>query len=217
MLPLGTILLPPAQGSNIVVETNRFNTGETSPVVEFQGGGINSDLGLSLQSGMYVDEVRLKVSTVTQPAGSKAYPSNVGVDFGGDRALEWAWQAPAAGGFGRQSTFINGKPYMNATILGGGYNDSAAFRMPKNAVVKSATMNVSAGATVGNPGQVLIIYSDYSGYGWLGDLQSRLKTYSSDFTQVDTYNGNSGTPTWDYLKDCSAVLMYSNEIGRAHV
>jgi hypothetical protein len=210
MLPLGAILSPQAQGSNIVVENTRFNNGATEANVEFTGGGINSDLGLSLQSGMYVDEVRLKVSSVAQPAGSKAYPSNIGLDFGGDRALEWAWQAPGAGGLGRQSTFLNGKPYMNASINGGGYDDTVAFRMPKTAVVRSAKVNVSAGTTIGQQGKILIMSACYVGYGWDTDPQKRMQAFTSDFSQVDTFDARSKTPTWDDIKDYSAILVYSD-------
>jgi hypothetical protein len=210
MIPLGNIFSPQAQGSNIVVETNRFNNGATDAVVEFQGGGINSDLGLSIQSGLYVDEVRMKISSVAQPAGSKAYPSGIGIDFGGDRALEWAWQAPGAGGLGRQNTFINGKTYMNASITGGGYDNSVAFRMPKTAVVRSAKLNVSAGGTVGQQGKILIMPAVYTDYGWDQDPVNKMTAFSSDFSVVDKWDARSKTPTWDDIKDYSAILVYTD-------
>jgi hypothetical protein len=210
MLPLGTMMYPRAQGSNIVIETTRFNTGATEGTVEFMGGGVDSTFGLSVQTGLYIDEVKLKLSSVAQPAGSKAYPSNIGVDFGGDRALEWAWQAPGAGGLGRQSTFLNGKPYMNASIMSGGYDDSVAFRMPKDAVVKSAKVNVSAGTTIGQQGKILIMPAVYPYYGWDQDPVNRMKAFTNDFSQVDMFDARSKTPTWDDIKDYSAILVYSD-------
>ena len=87
MIPLGTIFNPQAQGSNIMIETNRFNTGATEAIVEFQGGGVDSSYGLSVQTGVYIEEVKMKLSSVAQPAGSRDYPSNIGVDFGGDRRM----------------------------------------------------------------------------------------------------------------------------------
>jgi hypothetical protein len=207
MIPLGTMFNPQAQGSNIMIETDRFNTGAAEAMVEFQGGGVDSNFGLSVQTGVYIEEVKMKISSVAQPAGSRDYPSNIGVDFGGDRALEWAWQGPGYGPLGRQTMFVNNKPVMNASVpMGGGYNDTTAFRLPKSAIVKSAVVNISAGMKIGTPGKILVLNGANPYYGWATDPVNRLKTFTNDFNTVDRIDANSKTPTWDEIKDYSAIL-----------
>jgi hypothetical protein len=205
------MVYPQARAVNISIETNKFNTGATEGTVEFMGGGVDSSLGLSVQTGLYIDEVRMSLSSVAQPAGSKAYPSNIMLDFGGDRVPEWTWQGPGFGGLGRQTMFVNNKPYMNASVpMGGGYNDSVAFRLPKTATVKTATMNISAGGSIGAQGAVLVLNACNSYYGWQTDPVNRLKTFTSDFSQVDRYDAYANTPTWDDIKGYSAILTYSD-------
>ena len=211
MIPLGTILNPQAQAENISLETKLFNNGKTEAIVDFQGGGIDTNYGLTVQTGVYIEDVRMKLSSVAQPSGSKDYPSNIAIDFGGDRALEWTWQGPGFGPLGRQTMFVNNRPYMNATVtMGGGYNDSTAFRIPKTAVVKSAVMNVSAGKSIGQQGKILIMPAVYTNYGWDTDPVNKMKAFTKDFSVVDKYDARSNTPTWDDIKDYSAILVYTD-------
>jgi len=207
LLPLASIVNPPVRAENITIETTLFANGKPEMLIEFPSAGIDTSAALSLQTGLYIDEVRLNVSSVEQPSGSRAYPFNIGIDFGADQSLEWAFIGQGYGSLGFQNLFVNSKPYMNVSVpMGGGFNDTAAIRLPKDAVVKTATMNASAGTRIGTPGKILVLNGANPYYGWDTDPVNRLKKFTNDFKTVDRIDANTKTPTWDEIKDYSAIL-----------
>ena len=213
MLPVGELLsVPLAAGyGNITVTTTTFGSGTSDVTVDFPSAIVNTDNSISVQSGVYIDQARLKVSSVAQPPGNKDYPTNVTIDFGGDTQLEWQWRGPGYGPLGHQTTFINNKEYMNATLgKFGPYNDTVSFRLPKTANVKSATMNLSAGSRIGDPGKVLVLYACNPYYGWQDSAKNVLASYTNDFSQVDSFDAHGGTPTWDDIKDYGSILTFTD-------
>lgn len=209
LIPLTNLVSPPATGANIIVEISRFDNGKPEVTVDFVGATVDSTYGLSLQTGLYVDEVRMKISSVAQPPGSKDYPTGVSIDFGGDKALEWAWKGPAVGALGRQSVFLNNRPAMNASVpYTGGYNDSVGFRLPKTATVRSATLNVSTGGQQGTEGKLLLLMGEYPWGNYYNDVVNKLQAFPS-FTKVDTFDAYSKTPTWDDIKDYRYILTWT--------
>ena len=210
MLPLIQLMTPVAAVENITMEVTWFGNGKSSALVDFQSAGFDDSNNLSLQSGLYVDEAKLKISTLPQAAGSTAYPTNLTVDFGGDRKVEWQWRGQGYGQFGRQTAFKNGKDIVNMTLGSGQYNDTLSIRLPKTADIRSARMNISvAERNVGTPGKILIIYA--TGYTDCNtDIVNKLMAFSNDFTTVDTWNGGTSTPTYDDIKDYWSVMLWNH-------
>jgi len=213
MLPLGYMVYPPATAGNITVQVTWFGNDQEEVIVDFPSAGIDDSNSLSLQTGLYIDQVKMKVSTVDQGPGMKNYPSNVTIDFGGDNMLEYQWRGPGYGALGHQTTFTNGRPYMNATLgTYGPYNDTVAFRLPKTAHVRSATMNLSTGERVGTPGKVLVLNGASNYYGWDTDPVNKLAAFTSDFSVVDRFDAYSSTPVWEEISDYYAILTYTDLI-----
>ncbi|MEM2870294.1 MAG: PKD domain-containing protein [Thermoplasmata archaeon] len=211
LLPLLPMTAPHSSADNIQIVVNKFSNGLSELNVDFTYGGTNTKNSLSLQTGLILNSVELKVSTAAMPGAEKSYPTNVVVDFGGDDKPEWSFSGKGYGPLGRQTVFINNLPYMNASIpFGGGYNDSVAIRLPKSAHVTKATMNLSAGQRIGDPGKVLVIWATYTGYGWDSDLPKKLRAFTSDFSTVDSYDGRSGTPDWATVSKYGNILVWSD-------
>jgi hypothetical protein len=205
------MIAPQTTAENISFEIDWFGNGEKSVRVDFPYGGVDDSNNLSLQTGVSIDEASLKISTINQPPTSTEYPFNLTVDFGGDKLVEWQWRGPAYGQFGRQTLFTNDKTAMSASLgKYGPYNDTVTFRLPKAANVKSATVNLSAGTGIGTQGKILVLNADYSYYGFDVDPVNRLKAFNKDFSIVDRFDAYANTPTWDDIKDYSAILTYNN-------
>ncbi|MGQ9583204.1 MAG: PKD domain-containing protein, partial [Thermoplasmatota archaeon] len=202
---------PTGSAANITIVIEAFGNGQPELNVDFSYGGINNQNSLSIQTGLILNSAELKVSSAAMPGSEKSYPTNVVVDFGGDEKPEWAFTGRGYGALGRQTVFVNDRPYMNASLpFGGGYNDSIAIRLPKSAHVKSATMNLSAGQRLGDPRKALVIYATYTGYGWHSDAINKLKAFTGDFSQVDGYDARSGTPDWDTISQYGSILVWSD-------
>ena len=136
---------PSLAETNFIVET--FGNGQRSVTVNFPMAGMDDTSSLSLQTGLSIDDASMSISTVQAPPGSTDYPTNVSVDFGGDRMPEWQWNGPGIGSFGNQNVFTSGEKSQTLKFSPGG-NQTSYFYMPKNAKVLSANCTVkSAGGS----------------------------------------------------------------------
>jgi hypothetical protein len=212
LVPLLQVAPPAAAFENISYEISWFGNGKESALVDLTTSGMDDSLNLSIQTGMYIDDASLNISTVAQAPGSTSYPTNLTVDFGNDRKPEWQFRGPGYGQFGRQTTFKNGKEVVNLTVSGGTSDNSLAIRLPKQADIQSATMNISVGKRSGTPGKVLMIYStDAITYSsCIQDIKTKLLAFTTDFTQVDTWDGRTSTPTYNDLKDYWSVFCWNH-------
>jgi hypothetical protein len=209
MLPVLQVLSPASAFENITYEVSWFGNGMNSALVDFSSSGIDDSLNLSVQTGMYIDEAELNISTVAQEPGSKAYPTNLTVDFGGDRKVEWQWKGQGFGQFGRQTTFKNGKELVNLSVAGGKSDESLQIRLPKTADIRSATMNISVGSRVGTQGKVMVIYAT----NWVdcaNDAQRKLAAFDKDFSVVDLWDARQSTPTLANLENYWSVVLYNH-------
>jgi len=210
LMPLSFLANEPTSAANITIEVKNFSNGGSNLTIDFPSAGMDNTNGLSVQSGLFVDTATLRLHSMDPAIGDRDYPSNITIDIGGDGLNEWQWKGQGYGPLGMQNTFTNGLKAANASIGASGGNDSSMMiRMPKKAVVRSAVVNVSAGTSIGTPGKILCIYAEYTGYGWQNDPINKLKAFTSDFNTVDGFNGQSGTPTWDQIKDYSGILLWS--------
>lgn len=196
---------------NITIEVKNFSNGGSKLTMDFSSPGLDNTNSLSLQTGLFVNNATLRVHSMDPAVGDRDYPSNISVDLGGDGQNEWQWKGQGYGPLGMQNSFTNGLKAANASFGASGGNDSSMMiRLPKTANVRSAVVNVSAGLTIGTPGKILLIYSEYTYYGWQNDPVNKLKAFTSDFQTVDTFNAQSATPTWDQIKDYSGILVWNN-------
>jgi len=146
---------------------------------------------------------------MAQGPGSKAYPYNLTVDFGGDSKMEYQFKGQGYGQFGRQTQFKTGKEFINMSIGSGQYNDTLAIRLPKNANIRSATMNISVGSRIGTPTEVLQIYATGNANCAL-DVEKKLEAFTGEITNVDNWDARVSTPTLNDLTKYWSIIVWNH-------
>jgi hypothetical protein len=209
ILPVLQLWAPVSAVENISYDIYWFGNGKQAMLINFDSPGTDESADLSVQTGMYIDQAALNISTVARPAGSQDYPYNLTVDFGADQKPEYQFRGSGYGQFGRQTYFKNGKDLVNLTLSPGRSDNSLSIRLPKTADIRSASMNISVGSRVGTPGKILIIYA--TGYtDCINNAQSALRAFNNDFSVVDTWDARASTPTLDNLKQYYSVLVWNH-------
>ncbi|MBM4249491.1 MAG: hypothetical protein FJ149_08695, partial [Euryarchaeota archaeon] len=146
MLPALQAVTPPMTAENITIEISWFAGGKKSSLVDFPSAGIDESTAISIQTGLSIDDASMDISTVPQSPGSKSYPKNLTVDFGGDGVPEWQWKGRGWGDWGRQDRFISGTD--NSTLVFGmDASNTTYFYMPKDAEVLGANCTINGSST----------------------------------------------------------------------
>jgi hypothetical protein len=209
MMAAPTFLVPAEdfRAEDIIVHVSTFSDGKTEKILNFNGPGTDKTLNISLPNGARVISATMNVTGQAKVDGSPDYPENVTVDVGVDGALEYAFQGKGYCQMGYQTLFSNGAPYLNVILpQNGGTNATPSVRLPKNATVTSAVLNVSG--VLGPAGKVLLCVADSVTYK-AEDVQTKLRTFP-DILQVDYVLTNSVTPTLETLKQYDSVLYWPN-------
>ena len=212
---------PTTDAANIVVPIVNFSDGSTEFNADFVSSNVYNKQGISIQSGLWIDDATLNVSTAS--LGANEYPVNLTLDIGADGSYEWMFKGKGYGQFGLQTLFSNG---LNRTSVllpkNGGTNQNTTVRLPKNAIVRSAVMNITNLNGGGGSGQVAIetspnsqaknqvnndpvwsIQSLCQAQGWTAtvvsaadvDTQAELEQYSVVVTGDSGYGDND---IWSY-------------------
>ncbi|HJL59716.1 MAG TPA: DNRLRE domain-containing protein, partial [Candidatus Thalassarchaeaceae archaeon] len=144
LLLLGTIpalpnlLIMPASAGQV----NHFgNSGFPNSInLTFTSAGNDTSTNLTLGASAVASSASFDVQGWPNSQGDS--PLTIGIDVGDDGDLEWAFGGPGNGSFGYVNEFSNGwdKAALN---LSSGQNMSYSLRLPLNATVTSASMNVS--------------------------------------------------------------------------
>jgi hypothetical protein len=137
LLMLGSLPILPASGEQV---THFGNAGSPSTVqIVFAGEGWDSSTNLTLGSNGVVSDASLDV---VGSSNQGIRPSTIGIDFGDDGDLEWAFGGPGNGSFGHvdESSEGWGRFALNLT---NGSDATHSIRLPLNATVTSASMNFS--------------------------------------------------------------------------
>ena len=191
-----------ARAASTVLHISTLSDGKNEKTVSFPQPGSDRSLALNIPNGARIVSAGMNISGLPLTDGGEDCPENVTVDVGNDGTPEWAFQGKAYGQMGRQTLFSNGAPSIYVGFpWNGGTNSNPAVRLPKNATVTSARMNVSGS------GFILIIYAD-NDPDYANDIATKLKAFKNEIQVVDTFNASLDTPTLDLLLNYSACIVY---------
>ena len=132
-------LLPPATGSV------HFEGGGDDTVANLTAPGFESTVNLVIPADHYVAAARLNVTGLASETNASACPENVTVSLGGQTL--WRFQGSGYGPLGMQDIFSTGKEEGKFSFGPGGGNRTSHVRLPKGAVVRSASFDIA-----GRPG-----------------------------------------------------------------
>ncbi len=120
---------------------DKLSDGNAETTITFStGGDSDTSAKLSLPKSIEVLSASFKVSG--SPDNQDNYPSQVKIDVGDDGDLEWEFNLTSANVLGKQTEFI-GSIKNKMIILDKGESDNSLFiRLPRNANIKSANLNV---------------------------------------------------------------------------
>jgi hypothetical protein len=197
-----------AEATDIVLHISTLSDGRPEKTLSFSQPGTDKTLSIRLPNGARVISAKMNVTGLPYINGSTDYPKDITIDMGNDGATEWAFNGTGYGQMGFQTVFSNGAPLLYVNLpQNGGTNATPSVRLPKNAVVTSAKMNISAGPRIGSPGKILIIHATNTNPFLVSDIRNWLKQYP-DIKTVDDFDGGSGTPTWDLLQEYCTIILY---------
>ena len=127
--------------ANAEYVTHFGNSGFPQSVnITFPGEGYDSSTTLILGANSVVSAASLDVRGWQGAAGES--PTTIGIDVGDDGDLEWAFGGPGNGSFGLVDEFSNGWHSVGVN-LSTGSNSTYSIRLPLNATVSSASLEVS--------------------------------------------------------------------------
>ena len=123
-------------------QVNHFgNSGFPNSVnITFSAAGNDTSTNLTLGASAVASSTSFDVQGMPDVQGHR--PLTIGIDVGDDGDLEWAFGGPGNGSFGYINEFSNGWS-KTALNLSSGHNMTYSLRLPINATVSSASMNVS--------------------------------------------------------------------------
>jgi hypothetical protein len=203
-----------AREDNHVMHIPTFSDGRPEKTISFSHPGTDKNSAITIPHGAEIVSASMNVSSLPFTDGGDDYPENVTVDLGNDGSPEWAFQGKGYGQMGHQTLFSNEETSINISLpRNGTTNASATIRLPKNANITSAKMDVK-----GWPSRILCVYADKDP-NYVNDPVTKLNAMSNELGPVDKFDGSAGTPTLDMLMGYSACLLwtvgYSGFVGYA--
>ena len=131
-------LVSPASAGQV---THFGNSGFPPSVnISFAGAGYDSTTNLTMGANALVSTASFDVRGWPDTGGNS--PTMIGIDVGDDGDLEWAFGGSGNGSFGHVNEFSNGWHSVGVN-LSTGSNSTYSIRLPLNAVVSSASLEVS--------------------------------------------------------------------------
>jgi hypothetical protein len=206
-----TVPMVPAPAENpraedIIFHVSNFSDGKTEKTLSFNGPGTDKSMNIALPNGARVISATMNITGLPTADGGSDYPENVTIDVGNDGALEYEFRGKGYGQMGRQTLFSNGANYLNVSLpLNGGTNATPSVRLPMNATVTSAVMNINKPGR----GKILLCIADSASIA--DNLKTILLTFP-DVKQVDIVAAGTSTPTLATLKEYGSVLVASNNL-----
>jgi hypothetical protein len=142
LLPmLGQLCAPPVD-ANIDIFVNRFDNGSSEALIDFPTAGSNSDLKLSIQTGVRIYYAFFNITGLA--AGGTEYLDRPTIDMGGDGSVEWCFNGTGYGNFGHQTLFSDGNSsFVISFGPAGGSDDSMSVRFPAQARITSAAVTLA--------------------------------------------------------------------------
>lgn len=118
-----------------------FKGDKESYNLNFTSAGVDATPTFTIENDVPVIDASMKISTVNN--GDGLYPFNPIVDAGADGDMEWAFNVPGYGDFGRQNKFTTNMSSATSEFNSAGGTDTTAdLFMPKDATVTKAEMSL---------------------------------------------------------------------------
>ncbi|MEM4730123.1 MAG: putative Ig domain-containing protein [Thermoplasmata archaeon] len=136
-----------------------FEGGSSEVMVVLDTPSFEASASVSVPAGFYAANATLLVSGLPAVNDPLAYPENVVLSINGTEI--WGFGGNSFGSLGRQDRFFNGKKSAELTFGEGGGASVAYVRLPKNAVVESAVMDLWSGPKL-SPHEIMTLPGDYS-------------------------------------------------------
>ena len=140
LFPVGTLNLPGTGAREVTV----LSTGAAEQNMQIFPPASNSTLLLSLPE--YCTVVNSSLLLSTHGSGDMRAPMNLSLDVGGDGTTEWAFNGTGTGAFGLQDRSADGQTKVTLSFGQPG-TKSFTVRLPKNATVVKANLNISGDLT----------------------------------------------------------------------
>ena len=135
-------------------KVDRFQDGNADAVADFSGPGFSAAVNITMPAECYVMNATVNVTGVE---ANGAYPVGPRVELNG--TVLWEFNGTGYGALGRQDLFSDAKTQVGVPFGVGGGNTSSAIRLPKDAFVQNATMEVN----VSGPREGLTELVDFTG------------------------------------------------------
>jgi len=152
-----------------------FEDGKEEAIANLTAPGFESSVNIEVPAGYYVTNATMNVTGLAAENNASAYPEGVTVKLNG--SVIWAFQQTGFGPLGKQNQFSTGQKQVNASFGSSGGISTQYIRLPKDAMVQSATMEIKGFPP--STGQELVNFTgsaagDHMGYSVsnAGDVNS---------------------------------------------
>jgi len=141
-----------------------FEDGQNEAVANLNAPSFSVTVNLSIPADFRATDATMMLTGMAAEGNSSAYPESITMKL--NDSIIWAFQQTAFGPLGRQDKFSTGKNSVSTAFGVMGGNNSVCIRMPKDAIVQSAGMQVS-GSSVPKTDELVKITGAAS-EDWLG-------------------------------------------------
>ncbi len=121
-----------------------FEGGSDEAVVDLVGPGYEASVNLAFPAAFRAWNATLNVAGLAAGGDPTAYPENVTVTL--DGTTLWQFRGTGFGPLGRQNLFSTGETQQEFRFGAGGGSRLANIRLPKDAVVQTATLSLKGSA-----------------------------------------------------------------------
>jgi len=150
-LAAAALLLAPALSHGGTV--NVFKGGANEVTVYLAAPSFSTTVNFTVPAECYILNASVGIRTQSSAGNLSEYPLSPAIQLGGTSL--WEFNYTGFGAFGRQTILSDGSPSVKKTFNAAGGNGSSAIRMPKDAVVKNATLQYNCSG----PGSVVTLMS----------------------------------------------------------
>jgi hypothetical protein len=186
------IMVLSIQVGNTTAETiTSFDGSVTSKTINFYTRGDTAELSITIPDDVPVTSASVDVSTADM--GNREFPEQPSIDFGPDGDLEWKFQGPGYGSFGKQYMFHTNNSRATHTFSGAGSQSNTKIRMPKDATVSSAFIGANGRLNANTPSEYSVGSNNYLHGPAVGNLNS---DSNLDFATPYFYYSNGALYWW---------------------
>jgi hypothetical protein len=125
---------------SLAADQPTFEGGQNEAVTSLSAPGFEAIINIEVPAGNYVTNATMKVAGMAAENNASAYPEGVTMKL--NESTIWAFQQTGFGPLGRQNQFSTGQKQVNASFGSSGGVNTHYIRLPKDATVQSATMEV---------------------------------------------------------------------------